>query len=107
MDPSQTGCTPSKRQDQASCRPTRPTELRQEECYAKNKEGWTYKGNSGKAGKGKVKGKGSDRPFLGKGVEEYLTHGQPQGAALRAWQKAQGQAQAPAPAQTTSPEGQP
>ena len=39
-------------------------------------------------------------------MEEYLTNGQPQGAALKAWQKAQRQAQAPAPAQITSPEGE-
>ena len=30
-------------------------------------------------------------------MEEYLAHGQPQGAALRPWQRAQGQAQARTP----------
>ena len=104
MDPGQPG-TPNQVQDQASSHPPRPTELRQEEWYANNKGGGTYKGSSDKGGKGKGKRKGSDSPFLGKGVEEYLAHGQPQGAALRAWQRAQGQAQASAPAQNTSPEG--
>ena len=73
--------------NQASGRPARPTGLRQDEWYANNKGGWTYKGSSGKAGKGKGKGKGSDPPFLGKCVVEYLTHGQPQGAALPAFAK--------------------
>ena len=96
MDPGQPG-TPNQGQDQASSHPPRPTELRQEEWYANNKGGWTYKGSSGKGGKGRGKGKGSDPPSLGKGVEEYLAHGQPQGAALRAWQRSRGQAQAQTP----------